>query len=194
MAENYVAEESYDEAIELFQRILSSNPGDSQAKNALTQVYNMVAKGAMGSSPAPAAAADNQAAEAAVRLELLKKQAEDEQRKLDEMRKAQDEARRQMEEESKRQREADEARRRADDEAAHKRVEEERRKLSEAEMRKNLEAEIRKQLEDEISARPRMRSAAALKPRWPRKWRTRGARRRGRGPQARRRRDQPAHG
>lgn len=46
MAENYVMEKSYDEAIELYHRILTASPDDKEAKGALAGVYSMVAKGA----------------------------------------------------------------------------------------------------------------------------------------------------
>jgi tetratricopeptide (TPR) repeat protein len=58
MADNYVAEKSFDEAIELYQRILSANPLDKEAKDAMAGVYSMVAKGATDHMEAAKRAAD----------------------------------------------------------------------------------------------------------------------------------------
>jgi tetratricopeptide (TPR) repeat protein len=67
MADNYVAEKSFDEAIELYQRILSANPMDKEAKDAMAGVYSMVAKGATDHMEAAKRAAD-----AAAQAEQLK--------------------------------------------------------------------------------------------------------------------------
>ncbi len=176
LAQNYVDEGSLDEAIELYQRILSTAPADAEAKEALTQVYGMLARKAAPAGPTPEelarqkaeeeakkkeaeeakkrAAEDaemaRQAAEAAARLETLRRQAVDEQKKLEEMRAAQEAARAQLEKEAMRQRVEEDSKRALADAAAHKKQDEDRQALSESEMRKRLETEIRGQLEEEM--------------------------------------------
>lgn len=186
LADNYSAEGSWSEAIEIYERVLKLKPGHAEAKEAMASAYAALGKVARDSAPKPPAgpspeelakkAADEEAArkkaeeeatrmrieeelraklnaeaaEAQDRLAQLKRQAEDEQRKLEEMRKAQDEARARLEAEESARRASEEAKRLSEEAERHRKEEDERRRMTEAEMRKNLEAEIRKQLEDEM--------------------------------------------
>jgi tetratricopeptide (TPR) repeat protein len=190
LADNYVGEENWSEAIELYERVLKLDPGHAESREALTHAYAMLGKVARDLAPRPSgpsaeelakkAAEEAQeaqrkkaeeeanqkilqeAAAASARLEQLKKQAEDEQRKLEEMRHQQDEARRKLEEEDRLKREVEETRRLSEEAARHRLEEEERRRMGEAEMRKNLEAEIRKQLEDEMRRKAELEIRARM--------------------------------
>jgi tetratricopeptide (TPR) repeat protein len=175
LADNYTAEENWGEAIELYERVLKIDSGHADAKEALAHAYAMLGKVARDSAPRPDESALRQkeeddlarrmaeeAAAATARLEQLKRLAEDEQRKLEEMRKSQEAARLKLEEEERLKREAEETARLAQEAARHRLEEEDRRRMSEAEMRKNLEAEIRKQLEDEMRRKAEQEIRARL--------------------------------
>ncbi len=174
MAQNLMAEGSLDEALSVYQRILTDFPEDAEAKAGQRRVFSLLAQDAMGGAvPAIAHTAQEDearrkaevdsaklraeedarlkadAADASARLEQLRQQAEDEQRKLVEMRRAQDEAHRKAEAEEIALREAADARRKAEDETARKKQEEDSKRLSEDELRKQVETQIRKQLEEE---------------------------------------------
>lgn len=132
LAENFEAEQAYDEAIGLYQRVLAQEPGNARAKEALGRVYGALARGAMGGAPAPAPAAEPDNSEELAKLAQRKAQAEAEQLK------AEEDAKRQAEELAKAEAEA-------------KRLAEERAKA---------EAEAKRQVEQKIAVEQEARAKA----------------------------------
>ncbi len=175
LADNYEAEGALDEAIEVYQRVTSSWPDDSKAKNALAHLYSRVAQGMMGS--VPRAGEDvrrleeekNAQAEAKrieddrLRAEEARTKAEAERAALEEARalaeiarlKAEEEAQSATEHAKKKSEEAViEAQKKAEEaEAALKAKEDQMRKDLETQIRAQLEDEIRRKIEDEVRQR-----------------------------------------
>ena len=156
LADNFEAEGAFDEAIDVYQRVLAQSASDTRAKEGLSRAYRMLAGGPAQSAPAeaPKAGQDDELAQLAARkaeAEAESRQAEEAARKLAEERgRAEDEARR-----------ATEALAQA--EAAARKLESERstaEALAKAEAETKLRAETETRLRAEIEARQKAEADA----------------------------------
>jgi tetratricopeptide (TPR) repeat protein len=156
LADNFEAEGAFDEAIDVYQRVLAQSANDARAKEGLSRAYRMLAGGPAQAAPAeaPKAGQDDELAQLAARkaeAEAERRQAEEAARKLAEERgRAEDEARR-----------ASEARAQA--EAAARKLESERstaEALAKAEAETKLRAETETRLRAEIEARQKAEADA----------------------------------
>ncbi len=182
MAEIYIKKGALDEAAEVLQEVLASDPDNAQARQKLQEVNER--RGQQGAAPAPGVnaiqeAKEKQAADARKRAEeeaklqaeaAARKKAEDEaeaaRKKAEEdaKAKAEAEARKKAEEEAKAKAEAEakakaelEARQKAEEEAKAKAAEEARQKAeeaakAEAEAHKKAEEAAKRQAEDDAKA------------------------------------------
>jgi tetratricopeptide (TPR) repeat protein len=149
LAEGYVSGGSLDEAIEVYQRILSQAPDDKAVRQALHHVYSLIAKQSTGEAPvAPGMAGDTSAAAA-------------EFAKTAEAARLEQEARRKEQEEAEAKLRAEEEARLMAEAEAKAKAEEEARLKAEAEAR--LKAELEAKIKAETESRLKAEMEAKLK-------------------------------
>jgi tetratricopeptide (TPR) repeat protein len=156
LADNFEAEGAFDEAIDVYQRVLAQDAGHARAKDGLSRAYRMLAGGPAQAAPAPSPAAgqDDELAQLAARkaeAEAEKRQAEEAARKLAEERSRAEEEARQA------------AAARAQAEAAAKKLDSERstaEALAKAAAESKLRAETELRLRAEIEARQKAEADA----------------------------------
>jgi tetratricopeptide (TPR) repeat protein len=148
MADSYVLSGSFDEAIEMYQKALAMDPGNTSIKKKLTEVYSKYAGMPVAQAPSDAEAKkkEEEAGKKAEEEARKKKEEEDKKKRAEEeaKKKADDEAKKKKEEEDKKKRAEEEAKKKADDEARKKKEEEDKKKKAEEEAKKKREEEEKK--------------------------------------------------